>query len=74
LLHRLRLGERGLQHLDLARPLHLLLGVGKVRLGLRPARAISRDAAALLRANEHQVGFHIARKLVRLMVAAAGRA
>ena len=88
----LRLGKRGLEHLDLVGPLHLSLGVGKPRLGLVHARSRRRDrglllfafqhedrialldgsafldaergdAAALLGADQHEIGLHIAGEL-----------
>ena len=96
----LRLGERGLEHLDLVRPLHFGLGVGEPRLGLGDAGFRRRDrglllgafqredrialldggafldaerehAAALLGADQHQIGLHIAGEL-RVLVGREG--
>ena len=89
----LRLVQRGLEHLDLVRPLQFRLGVGEPRLGLlhaRPCAAATEascselssvkigspcltavafldaelgDAAALLGADQNEIGLHIAGEL-----------
>ena len=92
--------ERGLEHLDLVRPLYFGLGVGEPRLGLGDPSLCRRDrglllgafqredgialldgsafldaerkhAAALLGADQHQVGLHIAGEL-RVLVGREG--
>ena len=47
LKHGSRLSERGFQHVDLARALHLLLGVGEVGFRFRHARLCRRDLGLL---------------------------
>ena len=54
LQHGLRLGKRGLEHLDLVRPLQFGLGVGKPRLGFVHARLGRRDRGLLLLAFQRE--------------------